>query len=345
MTGGLGFIGSNYVRYLIDHDLAEEITVLDKLTYAGCCNNFEPRHRARIDLVRGDICNAKAVLAALIPNRKGMFPVEAIVHFAAESHVDRSILDGSPFVQTNVLGTHTLLVCATTYFTELKDSERERFRFINVSTDEVYGTLGPAGYFSESSPLLPNSPYSAAKAGADSLARAYYQTHKLPVVTTRCSNNYGPFQFPEKFIPVVILNALSDRPIPVYAKGENVRDWIHVSDHCAGIQRTLESGKIGEVYNFGGESERRNIDLAKEILAVLKKPESLIRFVEDRKGHDFRYAIKLGKARELGWRPQITLEEGLRKTVEWYRDNRKWWTAIQGGKYQELTDWKVREAT
>ena len=247
--------------------------------------------------------------------------IDYVVHFAAESHVDRSILGADEFVRTNVLGTQVMLDLAR---------ECDVERYLQVSTDEVYGELDDTGLFEESMPLLPNSPYSASKAGGDLLVRSYYETHKMPVLTTRCSNNYGPYQFPEKLIPLMVLNALEDKPLPVYGSGKNVRDWIYVKDHCLGVESVLQKGRFGEVYNLGGQSEKQNIDVVKSILSILDKSESLITYVEDRKGHDFRYAIDFSKAKnELGWRPTVTFEEGLESTVKWYLDNKEWREALQ----------------
>jgi len=251
---------------------------------------------------------------------------DAIINFAAESHVDRSILDSGPFIQTNIVGTQVLLDAAR---------KHEIARFVQVSTDEVYGSLGPEGLFTEETPLAPNSPYSASKTAADLLVRAYHHTYGFPAITTRCSNNYGPYQFPEKLVPLFISNALADQPLPVYGKGENVRDWIHVSDHCRGIEAAWRHGKSGEVYNFGGKCELQNIEFTRRLLAVLGKPESLIKYVADRPGHDLRYAIDCSKAeRELGWTPQVTFEEGLQSTVDWYRDHADWVARVKSGEYR-----------
>jgi dTDP-glucose 4,6-dehydratase len=320
VTGGAGFIGCNFVRRRRAAQPAERLVVLDALTYAG--NLASLADVSGFELVRGDICDAPLVEKVLVDHR-----IEAIVHFAAESHVDRSILGPAAFVQTNVVGTATLL-------------ERARAagvkRFVHVSTDEVYGDLSPADPpFTEETPVRPRSPYSASKAGSDHLVRAWFETYRFPAIITRCSNNYGPYQFPEKLIPLMILNALSDTPLPVYGDGLNVRDWIHVEDHCAAVEKVLEAGREGEVYNIGGRSERRNIDIVKAILTILGKPESLIRFVTDRPGHDRRYAICDEKIeRELGWVRQRSLDEGLAETVAWYRANETWWQAVKSGEYR-----------
>ncbi len=320
VTGGCGFIGSNFVRHLLATDDAVRVVNLDALTYAGNPANLRdladhPRYRFR----QGDICDRDAVRAAFAG-------VTDVIHFAAESHVDRSIQDSGPFVRTNVLGTQNLLDAAR----EFKVN-----RFVQVSTDEVYGSLGPTGLFREDTPLAPNSPYSASKAGADLLARAYFETFKLPVVTTRCSNNYGPYQFPEKLIPLFVTNLLADKQVPVYGDGMQVRDWIHVLDHCRGVEAAWRLGTPGEVYNFGGECEKPNIEITKTLLALLGKPDTLIRYVEDRLGHDRRYAIDCTKAkRELGWTPQVRFEAGLGETIDWYRANAGWVADIQSGQYR-----------
>ncbi len=293
VTGGCGFIGSNFIRDQIARYPEQSIVNIDKLTYAGNPENLaDIEGTPRYGFKQGDICDREFVRSVL----KSAKP-DAIVNFAAESHVDRSILDSGPFIQTNVIGTQILLDCCR---------EAKVARFLQVSTDEVYGSLGAEGLFTEETPIAPNSPYSASKASADLLVRAYFHTFGFPAVVTRCSNNYGPYQFPEKIIPLFISRALDDTPLPVYGKGENVRDWIHVLDHCRGIDAALRQGKPGEVYNFGGHEEIRNIDLTRMLLELLGKPQSLIEFVSDRPGHDLRYAIDCSKAeRELGWKPQV----------------------------------------
>jgi len=304
LTGGAGFIGSNLVRLLVAERPAWRIVNLDKLTYAGNAENLadlegHPHYR----FVRGDVTNGELLAEVMRSER-----IQAVMHLAAESHVDRSILSPSVFIETNVRGTQVLLEAAREFAVE---------RFLHVSTDEVYGSLGPEGLFTEATPLAPSSPYSASKASSDLLALAYAHTFKLPVVVTRCSNNYGPYQFPEKLIPLMIANALRDLPLPVYGDGANVRDWIHVEDHCRGLLAALERGKPGQVYNFGASGERRNLELVREILRLVGKPDSLIQFVKDRPGHDRRYAIDASKARrELGWVPHHAFEEGLLSTVE-----------------------------
>ena len=320
VSGGAGFIGSNFVRRRRRTKPDEKQVVLDVLTYAANLGSLDDV--TGFELVRGDICDGDVVARTLSEHR-----VEAIVHFAAESHVDRSILGPAAFVQTNVVGTATLLEKARAAGVS---------RFVHVSTDEVYGDLGPNDpAFTEKTPLGPRSPYSASKAGSDHLASAYFHTYGFPTLTTRCSNNYGPYQFPEKLIPLMILNALGDVPLPVYGDGKNVRDWIHVEDHCAAVELVLDRGKVGEVYNIGGRAERPNIDIVRTILAALGKPESLIRYVTDRPGHDRRYAIDDRKIeRELGWVPSRNLDEGLASTIAWYRDNERWWRAVKSGEYR-----------
>jgi dTDP-glucose 4,6-dehydratase len=322
LTGGAGFIGSNLVRLLLAERPGWRIVNLDKLTYAGNGENLagleaDPRYR----FVRGDICNGELVADLLHTER-----IEAILHLAAESHVDRSVLTPSVFIETNVRGTQVLLEAAR---------EAKVDRFVHVSTDEVYGSLGPTGLFTELTPLDPSSPYSSSKAASDLLALAYARTFALPVVVTRCSNNYGPYQFPEKLIPLMIANALRDLPLPVYGDGLNVRDWIHVEDHARGLLAALERGQPGQVYNFGASSERRNIEIVKQVLGQLHKPESLITYVKDRPGHDRRYAIDSSKARAaLGWAPRHGFEEALSATIGWYVEHRSWWERVISGEYR-----------
>ncbi len=321
ITGGSGFIGSNLVRLVLAERPGWRVVNLDKLTYAGNAESVgELEGNPRYRFVRGDIANGE--LVAEILRSEG---IDAVMHLAAESHVDRSILSPAIFIETNVRGTQVLLEAAR----ELRVK-----RFLHVSTDEVYGSLGPTGLFTEETPLAPSSPYSASKAGSDLLALAYAHTFGLHVVVTRCSNNYGPYQFPEKLIPLMIANALEDKPLPVYGDGLNVRDWIHVEDHCRGLLAALEQGQAGQVYNFGASSERRNIDIVKGVLRHLGKPESLIQYVKDRPGHDRRYAIDSTKARrDLGWAPRHQFEEALAATVQWYREHRGWWERIRTGEY------------
>jgi dTDP-glucose 4,6-dehydratase len=329
LTGGAGFIGSNLVRLLLAERPDWRVVVLDKLTYAGNVENLagleaSPRYR----FVRGDIGDGE-LLADLFETER----LDVVLHLAAESHVDRSIVAPAVFIDTNVRGTQKLLEAARTFGVR---------RFVHVSTDEVYGSLGPTGAFTEETPLAPSSPYSASKAAGDLLALAYAHTYGLPVVVTRCSNNYGPFQFPEKLIPLMIASALRDRPLTVYGDGEHVRDWIHVEDHARGIVAALEQGKDGEVYNLGASSERQNIQIVKQVLGHLGKPESLITHVEDRPGHDRRYAIDSTKARRaLGWAPRHDLERALAETVRWYVEHRPWWERILSGEYTSHDDEQV----
>ncbi|MEX2115998.1 MAG: dTDP-glucose 4,6-dehydratase [Bacteroidota bacterium] len=323
VTGGAGFIGSSFVMRMLTRYPSYRIFNVDKLTYAGNLENLKsvegrPNHK----FFRVDICDRPAVERIVRDNK-----VDAIVNIAAESHVDRSIQGAAEFVRTNVGGTNVLLELAREYGIA---------RFLQVSTDEVYGSLGSSGKFTEETPLHPNSPYAASKAAADMLTMAYHHTHGIPVMITRCSNNYGPYQFPEKLIPLMIANALSDKLLPVYGDGKNVRDWVEVSDHCSALDLVLHSGKFGEVYNIGGSNEKNNLEVVRLILGVLKKPESLISFVKDRPGHDRRYAIDSTKIQnELHWKPSVTFEEGLKRTVQWYLDNREWWERIVSGEYRE----------
>ncbi|HVY62510.1 MAG TPA: dTDP-glucose 4,6-dehydratase [Planctomycetota bacterium] len=323
VTGGQGFIGSNLVRLILAERPGWRVFNVDNYSYAGAGNNLEDLEKhERYQAVRADVADKPGIDEVF----KDIEP-EAVLHLAAESHVDRSILESGPFVRTNVEGTRVMLEAARAAKTP---------RFVHVSTDEVYGDLGPTGKFTEETPLAPNSPYSASKASSDLLARAFFKTYKLPVVTTRCSNNYGPYQFPEKLIPLMISNALEETPLPVYGDGKNARDWIHVEDHCRGILAALEQGKPGEVYNFGGDAERENIFVVKRLLELLGKPESLIRYVTDRPGHDRRYAIDASKAkRELGWAPRIGFEDGLARTVAWYRANEAWWKRLKDPKFAD----------
>jgi dTDP-glucose 4,6-dehydratase len=321
VTGGAGFIGSNFIRRMLRHGDVT-ITNVDKLTYAGNPANLADfADCATYRFVRADITD-RAVVRELFSQGVA---ADGVIHFAAESHVDRSIHDATPFVVTNVLGTQVLLDAAKEFGTA---------RFVQISTDEVYGSLGPTGLFTESTPLCPNSPYSASKAAADLLVQSYHHTFGLPTLITRCSNNFGPYQFPEKLIPLFISNLLQDQPIPVYGDGQNVRDWIHVEDHCAAVEAVWRAGRPGEVYNIGGESERTNLEVTHALLDALGKPRSLIRYVTDRPGHDRRYAIDCTKIKtELGWRPTHTFEEGLRETIAWYRGHQDWVANIRSGAY------------
>lgn len=303
ITGGAGFIGSNFVQYIHDN-YDYEIVVLDKLTYAGNTDNLKDI-LDEIQFIKGDIGNEDDVKTA-------MQDCDLVVNFAAETHVDRSIVDPSIFVKTDVLGTYNLLEYVRKYDVE---------KYLQISTDEVYGSI-ENGSFSEESNLDPSSPYSASKAGGDMLVRAYYKTYDIPALITRSSNNYGPYQYPEKLIPLFILNAMNDKPLPVYGTGENVRDWIYVMDNCKGIDTVLNKGKLGEIYNIGGGNEKNNLEITHLILDILGKPESLITFVEDRLGHDLRYSLDSSKTMGLGWKPEWSFEDGLKETVEWYRENR-----------------------
>jgi dTDP-glucose 4,6-dehydratase len=320
VTGGAGFIGSNFVRHLLSRYPDYRIVNLDKLTYAGNLDNLSdledsPNYR----FVKGDVCDSDLV------NRTVGDGIDWIVHFAAESHVDRSIYDPALFVKTNVLGTQVLLESALKFKTR---------RFIHVSSDEVYGSLGKEGKFTEDSPLLPNSPYSASKASADLLVRSYCETFDLPVIISRSTNNYGPYQFPEKLIPLFITNALSDQELPIYGDGLYVRDWIHVEDHCRALDLILHRGKVGQTYNVAGGNETTNLDITRLVLRKLNKPESLMRHVEDRPAHDRRYSLDCSKIEaQLGFKPGIALQEGISNTVEWYVANQAWWQKIKSGEY------------
>ncbi len=339
VTGGAGFIGSAVVRQLIA-DTGETVINVDCLTYAG---NLDSLSSARDDdrhvFEQVDIRDAAAVARLFGEHRP-----RAVMHLAAESHVDRSIDGPADFIQTNIIGTYTLLEAARAHLETLDDDDRRAFRFLHVSTDEVYGTLGPEGRFTERTAYQPNSPYSASKASSDHLVRAWGETFGLPVLITNCSNNYGPYQFPEKLIPVLILKALGGEKLPIYGKGENVRDWLYVEDHAAALRLVLEQGRPGETYNIGGSAERRNIDVARQVCAILDDllPQSphrphgdLITFVADRPGHDLRYAIDSSKIEgELGWTPRETFETGLERTVAWYLENRPWWERILSGEYR-----------
>lgn len=332
VTGGAGFIGSALVRHLV---LDKQYSVLnvDALTYAGCLPSLrsvenQPNYR----FLHANICDGRAMRDAI-----GAFRPERIMHLAAESHVDRSITGAADFIQTNVIGTFTLLEAARDYWSALDGEEKDRFRFLHVSTDEVYGSLGQDGLFSEETPYDPSSPYSASKASSDHLANAWQRTYGLPVVVSNCSNNYGPYHFPEKLIPLTILNALAGERLPVYGEGENVRDWLYVEDHARALDTIVERGRVGETYNVGGRNERRNIDVVRRICSVLdqlspanRPREELIEFVADRPGHDARYAIDASKLeKELDWRAQETFDTGIEKTVQWYLDNDWWWRPLR----------------
>lgn len=323
VTGGAGFIGSNFIRYILASRDDLKIVNLDKLTYAGNLENLKDIEDGQnYEFVLGDITDS-----LLVSELFKKYKFEYVINFAAESHVDRSILNSEDFIKTNILGTQVLLDHS------LKNNIE---KFVQVSTDEVYGSLGADGLFTEQTPLSPNSPYSASKASADLLVRAFYKTHKFPGVITRCSNNYGPYQFPEKLIPLMIINAMNDKKLPVYGDGKNVRDWIYVLDHNKAVELVLEKGNPGEVYNIGASQEMKNIDIVKLILKELGKPESLIEYVKDRPGHDRRYAIDSSKIQnELGWMPGYKFEEAIAQTISWYKNNEVWWKAIISGEYQE----------
>lgn len=322
VTGGAGFIGSNFIRFMTDKHADCKIINFDALTYAGDPDNLKNIEKdPRYKFIKGDITSAEDV-------KKVMKDVDHVVHFAAESHVDRSITGPEIFTKTNVLGTQILLDHAKEYGIE---------KFIHVSTDEVYGSLGATEHFTEDTPLAPNSPYSASKAGSDLLVRSYFETYGFPAIITRCSNNYGPNQFPEKLIPLMIKNARENKPLPVYGDGMNVRDWLYVEDHCSAINVVLHDGRIGEVYNIGGNNEWHNIDIVKLILKELGKPETLITHVKDRLGHDRRYAIDARKIKkELGWKPSVQFPEGIKKTIEWYVDNTEWIKRVVNGEYRGM---------
>ena len=339
VTGGAGFIGSAVVRHII-RDTDWTVANVDKLTYAGNLESLaEARTSNRHRHYKVDICERAAVDAVLAE-----FRPEAILHLAAESHVDRSITGAAPFIETNVNGTFTLLEAALAYWRTLDEAARGRFRFQHISTDEVFGSLGATGLFTETTPYAPNSPYSASKAASDHLVRAWHHTYGLPTLATNCSNNYGPYHFPEKLIPLVTIRALRGETLPVYGKGDNVRDWLHVEDHAEALLLVLRTGRPGETYNIGGNSERRNIDVVRSICRLLdemqpdaahRPHESLIKFVTDRPGHDARYAIDASKiSTELGWQPRHDFESGLRDTVRWFLDNRGWWERVMSGAYR-----------
>ena len=342
VTGGAGFIGSNFVLDWLANPKAEGIINLDKLTYAGNLSTLAPLAKdPRHIFIKGDIGDSTLVANLLQQHRP-----RAIINFAAESHVDRSIHGPADFIQTNILGSFNLLECTRTYWNSLPTEEQQQFRFLHVSTDEVYGSLGASdAAFKETTAYEPNSPYSASKAASDHLVRAWFHTYGLPVLTTNCSNNYGPYHFPEKLIPLVILNALNGKPLPIYGDGMQVRDWLYVGDHCAAIRRVLEKGTLGETYNVGGWNEKANLEVVKTICAILDelrpRPNGgsyaeQIRFVTDRPGHDRRYAIDASKLeRELGWKPAETFATGIRKTVEWYLANPEWVAGVQSGSYRD----------
>ena len=336
VTGAAGFIGANYIKYILAKHNDIKVVILDALTYAGnlgtIANDIDDE---RCFFVKGDICDR-----VLADELFAKYKFDYVVNFAAESHVDRSIENPQLFLMTNILGTQNLLDAARRAWVTGKDESgyptwRKGVRYHQVSTDEVYGSLGAEGYFTEQTPLCPHSPYSASKTSADMVVMAYHDTYKMPVTITRCSNNYGPYHFPEKLIPLMIANALADKPLPVYGEGLNVRDWLYVEDHCKAIDLIIHKGRVGEVYNVGGHNEKQNIEIVKIICKELGKPESLITHVGDRKGHDMRYAIDPTKIHnELGWLPETKFEDGIKKTIQWYLDNREWWQTIISGEYQ-----------
>ncbi len=342
VTGGAGFIGGNFVLDWLANPAAKGVVNLDKLTYAGNLATLQSLSTDnRHVFIQGDIGDYELVLSLL-----KKYSVQAVVNFAAESHVDRSIHGPSEFIQTNVVGTFNLLEAVRAYWSELPDSKKASFRFLHVSTDEVYGSLTPTdSAFTETDAYEPNSPYSASKAASDHLVRAWHHTYGLPVLTTNCSNNYGPYHFPEKFIPLIILNALSGKPLPIYGDGQQIRDWLYVKDHCSAIRLVLEAGKLGETYNVGGRSEKPNLEVVNIICSLLDglRPKidgtsyaSQITYVKDRPGHDRRYAIDTFKIeRELGWKPVETFESGIYKTVQWYLDNQEWTQSVLGGSYRD----------
>jgi dTDP-glucose 4,6-dehydratase len=321
LTGGAGFIGSNFVLYMLNKYPNYRVVNLDALTYAGNLENLQAiENNPQYTFIKGSIVD-HTLVDTIFANG-----IDIVVNFAAESHVDRSISNPGIFVETNVVGTQVLLDAARKY---------KVTKFVQVSTDEVYGSLGATGLFTEETPLTPNSPYSASKAGGDLLVRAYHETYGLPVNITRCSNNYGPYQFPEKLIPLMIANALNDKSLPVYGDGLNIRDWLYVKDHCSAIDLVMHNGVNGDVYNIGGNNERTNMQIIRTILEVLDKPESLIQYVQDRLGHDRRYGIDASKiTQELGWQPKFPFEIGMPKTIQWYLDNQSWWKRIQSGEYE-----------
>ncbi len=319
VTGGAGFIGANLVRYLVSKK--REVVVFDNLTYAGNLANLEDLDPDLATFVKGDVADPKDIRNVFKAHKP-----ESVLHLAAESHVDRSIVAPGEFIRTNVMGAQVILDAARDF--DVK-------KFVHVSTDEVYGSLGEEGLFTEQNNLAPNSPYSASKASSDLLVRAYYKTFGLPACITRCSNNYGPYQFPEKLIPLFSTNAMEGKPLPIYGQGKNIRDWIYVLDHCRALVAVMDNGKPGQIYNIGADCEKSNMEITRTILKILGKPESLIEYVRDRPAHDFRYAIDSGKIRrELGWTPKMDFEAGLEATVGWYQENREWWESIKSGEYR-----------
>jgi len=350
ITGGAGFIGANFVKYIISkYGVSVKLIILDKLTYAGNLKTLE-NELDKIEFIKGDICDKKLVSEIFFKNG-----INYVINFAAESHVDRSIEDPQLFLQTNILGTQNLLDISKKFWEEKENLYKEGVKFLQISTDEVYGSLGETGYFKEQTPIDPRSPYSASKASADMIVQAYKETYKFPANITRCSNNYGPYQFPEKLIPLIIKNILEGKDLPVYGDGKNVRDWIYVKDHCKAIDLVLEKGKMGEIYNIGGSTEKQNIEIVKILIDTIKdlikkNPEyksilkidlssinyDLIKYVKDRKGHDKRYAVDSTKIKnEFGWRPETNFKEGIIQTIKWYLENRDWIENVVSGDYQE----------
>lgn len=338
VTGGMGFIGSNFILYMLKKYKNIKIINFDKLTYAANIENLKDvENNTNYTFIQGDICNQNLLEKIFRENE-----IHYIVNFAAESHVDRSIEDPEIFVKTNILGTATLLNVAKKFW-QNKNEWKEGVKYLQVSTDEVYGSLGETGFFSEMTPLNPHSPYSASKTSADVLVKSYWDTYKMPINITRCSNNYGPYQFPEKLIPLLINNCLNHKELPIYGDGLNVRDWLYVEDHCKAIDMVIETGTIGEVYNVGGHNERTNLQIVKKVISYLNEnfdkeiTENLITYVEDRKGHDRRYGIDPNKIKEeLGWYPETTFEVGIQKTIQWYLDNKQWIENIKSGDYQKV---------
>ena len=365
VTGCAGFIGSNFVHYMLEKYEDIRLVNLDKLTYAGNLANLrDVENRPNYTFVKGDICDYDAMRSlfaeydideddarhifvqgdicdkALVTDLIAKYDPDYVINFAAESHVDRSIKNPEIFVESNVLGTVNLLQCCKdAWYDAAAKTWKEGKKYLQVSTDEVYGALGAEGYFMETTPLCPHSPYSASKASADMFVKAFHDTYGMPINITRCSNNYGPYHFPEKLIPLIISRALADEELPVYGTGENVRDWLHVSDHCEAIDLIIHKGRVGEVYNIGGHNERTNLEVVKTILKALNKPESLIKFVTDRPGHDRRYAIDPTKIEtELGWKPKYNFDTGIQQTIQWYLDNQEWWKNILSGEYSNYFD-------
>lgn len=338
ITGGAGFIGSNFVHYQIEK--GNTVLNFDKLTYAGCIESLESiENHSNYSFYQGDITNGDSVSKVIF-----QFCPDVIVNFAAESHVDRSIEGPAEFINTNINGTYTMLESALTYYRNLNELKKTEFRFLHISTDEVFGALNESEYFTEETAYNPSSPYSASKAASDHLVMAWHKTFGLPILLTNCSNNYGPFQFPEKLIPLIILNAIENKPLPVYGKGDNVRDWLYVNDHCEAIDAVLNIGKVGNTYIIGGNTEKTNLEVVQSICNLLDdvlpkksgKYHELIKFVKDRPGHDFRYAIDFTKIKnELGWEPKVDFNRGIRETIKWYLENEDWWSNIQNNKYNQ----------